>query len=143
MKNARSIEHRHRFPVAVINCAATGCAAPNACANAIIVDGVVTDIVELSAMGMPVFARGTSLLTAKHLDAHGNLLIETVTCGGLTVNPGDIVVADDNGILFMNDDTAVAVIDQALASGRAEQLSSPGCTQAKRRARDGLSIAEG
>ena len=108
-------DHTHA-PVGAV----TGCTALNAGAKAIIVDGVVTDILELRAMGMPVFARGTSLLTTKRLGAPGNVLNEPVTCGGVTVNPGDIVVADDNGVLFMNDGTAAAVIDQALASDRAE-----------------------
>lgn len=108
-------DHTHA-PVGAV----TGCAALNAGAKAIIVDGVVTDILELRTMGIPVFARGTSLLTTKRLDAPGNVLNEPVMCGGVTVNPGDIVVADDNGVLFMNDGTAAAVIDQALASDRAE-----------------------
>ena len=108
-------DHTHA-PVGAV----TACAALNAGAKAIIVDGVVTDLLELRAMGMPVFARGTSLLTTKRLGAPGNVLNEPVTCGGVAVNPGDIVVADDNGVLFMNAGTAASVIDQALASDRAE-----------------------
>lgn len=108
-------DHAHA-PVGAV----TACAALNAGAKAIIVDGVVTDLLELRALGLPVFARGTSLLTTKRLGAPGNLPGVPVTCGGVVVNPGDIVVADDNGVLFMDASTAAAVVDLALASDRAE-----------------------
>jgi regulator of RNase E activity RraA len=108
-------DHTHA-PVGAV----TGCAALNAGAKAIVVDGVVTDILELRAMGMPVFARGTSLLTTKRLDAAGNLLNQPVKCGGVIVNPGDVVIADDNGVLFLDAATAASVVDKALASDRAE-----------------------
>lgn len=40
-------------------------------AAGVIVDGVVTDIVQLRSIGVPVYARGTSLLTTKLLGAGG------------------------------------------------------------------------
>ncbi|MNL44488.1 hypothetical protein D3C87_1670690 [compost metagenome] len=84
------------------------------------VDGVVTDILELREAGLPVFARGTSLLTTK---LHGNTesqLNVPVQCGGVQVHPGDLVLGDDNGLLILGSQALAAVIDQALASDRAE-----------------------
>ena len=100
--------------------AVTGTAALCAGARGIIVDGVVTDILELRAMGMPVFARGTSVLTTKRIDDGGSAVNAPVICGGATVNPGDIVLADDNGVLFLAPDVAAGIIGQALASDEAE-----------------------
>jgi 4-hydroxy-4-methyl-2-oxoglutarate aldolase len=100
--------------------AVTACAALNAGASGVIVDGVVTDLIELRSMGLPVFARGTSLLTTKKRDTASSLLNKPVMCGGIVVRPGDIVLADDNGVLFAQAPTLAAVIDQALASDRAE-----------------------
>jgi 4-hydroxy-4-methyl-2-oxoglutarate aldolase len=108
-------DHRHA-PVGAV----TACAAQCAGARGIIVDGVVTDLPELRATGLPVFARGTSLLTTKLYDRGESVINGTISCGGVTVHPGDIVLADDNGVLFLDQDTAAEIIDRALASDQAE-----------------------
>lgn len=100
--------------------AVTACAALNAGARGVIVDGVVTDLIELRSTGLPVFARGTSLLTTKKRDTMSSLFNEPVICGGVVVRPGDIVLADDNGVLFAEASALAAVIDMALASDHAE-----------------------
>ncbi|WP_244179469.1 RraA family protein [Paraburkholderia aspalathi] len=100
--------------------AVTACAALNAGARGVIVDGVVTDLLELRSTGLPVFARGTSLLTTKKRDTMSSLFNEPVICGGVVVRPGDIVLADDNGVLFAEAPALAAVIDMAQASDRAE-----------------------
>lgn len=100
--------------------AVTACAALNAGARGVIVDGVVTDLIELRSTGLPVFARGTSLLTTKKRDTMSSLFNEPVMCGGVVVRSGDIVLADDNGVLFAEAPTLAAVLDLALASDRAE-----------------------
>lgn len=100
--------------------AVTAYAALNAGARGIIVDGVVTDLLELRSTGLPVFARGTSLLTTKKRDTMSSLSDEPVVCGGVVVRPGDIVLADDNGVLFAEASALAAVIDLALASDQAE-----------------------
>ncbi len=98
----------------------TACAAQARGARAIVVDGVVTDILELREAGLPVFARGTNLLTTKlHGNAESQLNVP-VQCGGVQVHPGDLVLGDDNGLLILNSQALAAVIDQALASDRAE-----------------------
>ncbi|MFC9362482.1 RraA family protein [Rhodococcus sp. NPDC057014] len=100
--------------------AVTSCAALAAGAVGIVVDGAVTDIVELRQGGLPVFARGTSILTTKRHDG-GNIEVNgPVVVGGVFVNPGDIVLADDNGVLVLTPDGAAGVIDLALASDAAE-----------------------
>ena len=100
--------------------AVTACATLNAGARGVIVDGVVTDLLELRSTGLPVFARGTSLLTTKKRDTMSSLFNEPVICGGVVVRPGDIVLADDNGVLFAEAPALAAVIELAQASDRAE-----------------------
>lgn len=100
--------------------AVTACAALNAGASGIIVDGVVTDLPELQRTRLPVFARGTTLLTTKKLDAGTSVFMEPVMCAGVLVRPGDIVLADDNGVLFTDAATLADVIAMALASDLAE-----------------------
>ncbi|WP_322021443.1 MULTISPECIES: RraA family protein [unclassified Burkholderia] len=115
--------------------AVTATAAHCTGAAGIVVDGVATDLRELRQIGLPVFARGTSALTTKRLDDGASAFGVPVRCGGVTVAPGAIVVADDNGVLFSDPATLASVIETALASDRAE----PGLLA---RLRAGQSVSE-
>jgi regulator of RNase E activity RraA len=79
-----------------------------------IVDGSVTDVDEIAPLDLAVYARGTSMLTTKlhEIDAGG--LNVPVVCGGVVVRPGDVVLADANGVLFAAASVLEAVIDIAL-----------------------------
>jgi 4-hydroxy-4-methyl-2-oxoglutarate aldolase len=66
----------------------------------IVVDGLVTDLGELRQYGVPVWSRGTSAVTVKTLGLGGEFCVP-VSCGGVGVNPGDAVLADENGILVL------------------------------------------
>lgn len=86
-------------------------------------DGVITDIVELREAGLPVFARGTSLLTTKLRSDPESAWDVAVDCGGIRVQPGDWVLGDDNGVLIASTEVLLGVIDTALASDAAEPLA--------------------
>jgi regulator of RNase E activity RraA len=98
----------------------TSCAARVRGAQGIIVDGVVTDVVELREAGLPIFARGTSLLTTKLRADAGSAHGLPISCGGVNVQPGDWVLGDDNGLLITTGEALREVIDIALASDAAE-----------------------
>lgn len=108
-------DHSHA-PVGAV----TACAAASAGAAGIVVDGVVTDILELRETKLPIFARGTSLLTTKRHGTGNSAHDVAVRCGGVMVRPGDLVLADDNGVMFLDAATAASVVDAALASDQAE-----------------------
>ncbi len=62
-----------------------------------VVDGVIRDIGEVRESGFPVFARGISPKSGVK-----NIYLElntAVTCGGITVSPGDIIIGDEEGIV--------------------------------------------
>lgn len=85
-----------------------------------VVDGSATDIDEIAGLGLPVYARGLSMLTTKlhGIDAGG--LNVPVVVGGVVVNPGDVVLADANGVLFASVPVLAALIDTALADDAEE-----------------------
>jgi regulator of RNase E activity RraA len=64
---------------------------------AFVVDGVIRDLAEVREMGFPVFARG--VIPVPGTKAAVEPLNGTVRCGGVSVNAGDIVVADEEGIV--------------------------------------------
>ena len=57
----------------------------------IIVDGLVTDLGELRAYGVPVWSRGTSCVTVKTLGLGGEFCVP-VSCGGVGVENGILVM---------------------------------------------------
>src|SRR4030095_14310275 len=64
-----------------------------------IVDGVIRDIGESRTNGFPLFARGRSPIPAAK-EGPGEIN-HPIRCGGVVVHPGDLVVADDEGIVVI------------------------------------------
>ena len=79
---------------------------------AVVIDGPVTDVAEVRSAGLPVFCRSASPLTTLLL-GEGGSINAPVICGGLPVTPGDLVIADDDGVLILNADEARAVLAAA------------------------------
>lgn len=80
-------------------------AAMRAGVAAVIVDGPVTDWVEITESGPPVWCHGLSSITGRRLGLEGEIL-HTVQVGGAVVNPGDIVFADTDGVFFVRPEGA-------------------------------------
>lgn len=79
---------------------------------AFVVDGVIRDLGEVREAGFPVFSRGVIPIpgTKKKIGALG----EPARVGGVLVHPGDIVVADEEGIVV----TPAARREEILAAAR-------------------------
>lgn len=67
---------------------------------AAIFDGIVRDVGEIAEDGLPVFARGVGTLEGPLGPDVGEVNVP-IACGGTVVNPGDIVVADEDGIAII------------------------------------------
>ncbi|MFB7644441.1 RraA family protein [Streptomyces sp. NPDC056084] len=79
---------------------------------AFVVDGVIRDLAEVREAGFPVFARG--VIPAPGTKEAVAPLNEPVRCGGVLVNAGDVVVADEEGVVV----TPRARAEQVLAAAR-------------------------
>jgi 4-hydroxy-4-methyl-2-oxoglutarate aldolase len=65
----------------------------------VVLDGAIRDAVEMQEVGFPVFARaGTPHPSSKRRAGEINV---PVACGGVIVEPGDLVVADDEGVVVI------------------------------------------
>ncbi len=74
---------------------------------AAVVDAGVRDVAELRAMGFPVWSRW---ITAQGTTKHGpGAVNRAVVCAGQEVAPGDIIVADDDGVVCIAAASAVEV----------------------------------
>jgi 4-hydroxy-4-methyl-2-oxoglutarate aldolase len=78
----------------------------------LIMDGAGNDIAEANACGLPIWCRGVTPLTTRYLNIGGGLNVPIV-CGGLAVNPGDAIMADENGVLVIPAQDVRAVVDKA------------------------------
>jgi 4-hydroxy-4-methyl-2-oxoglutarate aldolase len=94
-------------------------AAHHAGAAGVVVDGVVTDIEELREVGMPIYARGTSVITARVMNQPGGELFGSVTVGGSVISSGDILFGDANGVLRLDGHTLG--LDELLARAVADE----------------------
>jgi 4-hydroxy-4-methyl-2-oxoglutarate aldolase len=64
----------------------------------IVADGFCRDLRGLRAIGLPVFARGTTPRSGTAVSRAA--LGATIVCGGVEVSPGDVVFGDDDGLLI-------------------------------------------
>lgn len=76
-----------------------------------VVDGTVRDLDECRKMGMPIFARGT-VCGAGDKMGPGEVNFP-VSCGGVAVMPGDIVVGDKDGVVVIPRADAIDVFSAA------------------------------
>jgi 4-hydroxy-4-methyl-2-oxoglutarate aldolase len=76
----------------------------------LIIDGAVRDVTEIRADGFPVFARGVATAIGP-VDASAGEINVPIACGGVVVNPGDIIVADEDGIAVVSPASSVEVLD--------------------------------
>jgi len=79
-----------------------------------IVDGPCTDIQEIEDSDFPVWCRGMAPITTRLYNL-GGMLNMPISCGGVVVNPGDVVIADDSGVLILPPEEAEQVADEAIA----------------------------
>ena len=103
----------------------------------IVADGVVRDLPTIRALDFPVWARGTTPITGKFrletIELNGHVKVHDVL-----VRPGDLVLADDNGLCFVPavhvdevlrraklvSDREAAVRERTLVGGTADSLKS-------------------
>ncbi len=88
-------------------------------AAAIITDGGVRDFSAVAAMDMPTYYANPhpAVLGRRHIPWDTDI---TIACGGTTVQPGDIIVADSDGILVIPPALAEELADDSIAQEREE-----------------------
>lgn len=87
----------------------------------VIVDGGHRDLDVIKEIGFPIYARAAVPVTAR-----GRIIQESVNgiiqCGGAQVRPGDIVIADDNGVVVVPREREAEVLEVSLEMFKKECL---------------------
>ncbi|HEX78011.1 MAG TPA: dimethylmenaquinone methyltransferase [Dehalococcoidia bacterium] len=79
--------------------------------QAIIIDGATRDIEELRESRFPVLCRAV-VPNAGSTSGYGRVNVP-IQCGGVEVNPGDIILVDLNGVVVVHQEEAEAVLKRA------------------------------
>lgn len=66
----------------------------------VIIDGMATDTATIREQDFPVWSRGVAALTTKLVGLGGTMNVP-VSVGGMVVQPGDAILADENGVLVL------------------------------------------
>jgi regulator of RNase E activity RraA len=89
---------------------------------AFVVDGVIRDLAEARELRFPVFARGVIPVPG------GKDVVEPlnvpITCGGVAISAGDVVVADEEGVVVVPAELRGRIFTQARAALAAEAAVS-------------------
>jgi RraA family protein len=67
--------------------------------NGIVIDGLVRDKQALEALGFPIYAKGF-IPNGPFKDEPGEINVP-ISCGGVSVYPGDLIVGDDDGVIVV------------------------------------------
>jgi regulator of RNase E activity RraA len=88
----------------------------------VIVDGAVRDVGPMRRMGFPVFARGTCPYDSLHRQRVTDIDV-TVEVVGVRFDPGELVFADEDGVVVVPRSAESAVIRRAWAKVHAESVT--------------------
>jgi RraA family protein len=84
----------------------------------LVVDGAIRDVAEIRSRELPVYARGVTH-RGPYKDGPGEINVP-VQVGGMVVNPGDIVIGDQDGLMAFAQADAAELITKARAVLEAE-----------------------
>lgn len=81
--------------------------------NGVVLDGAARDAAEMRAMGLPVFL--SALSPAGPHKGWGGSIDDRISCGGVVVMPGDIILGDDDGVTVVPLNRADTILEASLA----------------------------
>jgi len=81
--------------------------------NGVVLDGAARDAAEMREMGLPVYL--SALSPAGPHKGWGGSIDDRISCGGVVVMPGDIILGDDDGVTVVPLERADAVLEASLA----------------------------
>ena len=99
----------------------------------VIISGCINDVPEILELNLPIFSLGVSPLTTRILGIEGEINTTVSVCG-VSINPGDLIVASDDGVFVIDPNNAEEYARTAIEKQEAE-------IETKRQVDAGVSLA--
>lgn len=99
----------------------------------IIVDGVIRDLIGVRSLNFPVFSKGTTV-AASFKNGAGEINVP-ISCGGVSITSGDIIVGDADGVVVIPQADAEKVLEKALAKLKKDEQREASALQDEASAR--------
>ncbi|WNC17520.1 RraA family protein [Brevibacillus brevis] len=87
----------------------------------VIVSGCVADVRVIAGLGFPVYSKGISALNTRALELQGEVNTP-ISVGGVSVQPGDLIVGDDDGVFVVHPSQAEEIGRRAMEKERREAV---------------------
>jgi regulator of RNase E activity RraA len=85
----------------------------------IVADGTIRDILGVKKLNFPVFCKGTTVAAGGKAGI-GEVNVP-ISCGGVPVNPGDIIIGDADGVVVVPQEQAQTVLQAAMDKEHKDQ----------------------
>ncbi|MBX9954367.1 RraA family protein [Peribacillus simplex] len=77
----------------------------------LVVDGVIRDLEAIKELNFPVFSKGTTVASSGKAGVGATNV--PISCGGVTVYPGDIIIGDMDGVVVVPKDKGEEILVKA------------------------------
>jgi regulator of RNase E activity RraA len=101
--------------------------------SAVVIDGAVRDTAEIRELGFPTWTKAVTPRTGGSVG--GGEINVPIECGGVVVHPGDIIMADDDGVVVVPKNEAQGVLRESIKREALEKNIA-------KKVREGLTLAQ-
>ncbi len=105
-----------------------------------VIDGVIRDLDDIKAIPFPVFAKG--LFPVPGGKSCYQPLGQTITCGGIEITNGDMIIADHEGVAVLPQQDADTIYQTAKTKAEEEAATSLADWQAKHQAKISAAVSQ-
>jgi 5-oxopent-3-ene-1,2,5-tricarboxylate decarboxylase / 2-hydroxyhepta-2,4-diene-1,7-dioate isomerase len=103
-------------------------------AAALVTDGAIGDLAALQTVGLPLYSRGLTPVVFGEVHVMADLNVP-ISCAGLLIMPGDVLVGDPEGVIAIPQGVAAQVADEGFETERRDTFS-------RRKVEAGSALAE-
>jgi len=97
--------------------------------SGIVIDGCVRDYAQIRKLKFPIFSKGLCIRgTNKNLFYSINY---PIVVGNVLINPGDLILGDEDGVVVIDQDQISEVIERAIEREKKEKLIIEGLNEGK------------
>jgi regulator of RNase E activity RraA len=91
-------------------------------AAALVTDGAIGDLAAMQSVGLPLYSRGLTPVSFGKVHVMADLNVP-ITCAGVLVMPGDVLVGDPEGVIAIPQGVAAKVAEDGVEAERRDAFS--------------------